>query len=508
MKDFGPAFGVANAVLYEGYLLYPYTASTGKNRVRWQFGVVVPEAYLTAETGEHAEMQTEVLFECPAAAAAADVDVLLRFLQVESRTVEVPRIGVEPGDVFEPGDGFALGNAFAFGKASELGERFEPVDSFELEGTRYLTFDEAVEREILVNAPWSSPAGVSRTSTPLAIEGGRDVELLRDADGAVRARIVRERWPLRGTLEVTIEPVACDDARLGRLRVRLVNRSEVVPGERSAALRTSFVSTHTLLAIGGGTFLSVLDPPAYASTATAALVNRQTFPVLVGDGTADPQRAPLVLSSPIILYDFPALGAQTEADAFDATEIDELLTLSVLSLSDRERAEARATDPRARAIVERAERFGPEAIARLHAGALHAGALHGGAVHASDDRPFAGERRLADPFAEGGPGIASFGDPLSTLDLPAIDCVFVAGTKVARGSSVRLHPTGRADIWDSMLDGKIATVRAIHQDFEERMYVAVTVDDDPASELHDWYGRAFFFSPEEVEPLASQEHAR
>jgi hypothetical protein len=482
MKDFGPAFGVANAVLYEGYLLFPYTASTGKNRVRWQFGVVVPEAYLAAGTGEHAEMQTDILFEHD---GAADIDVLLRFLQVEARTVEVAC-----GEVFEPL------NVNGPVDASKPADVFEPVDAFELEGTRYLTFDEAVEREWLVNVRGADTMRTT-TTTPLAIEGGRDVEILRDVDGFVRARIVRERWPLRGTLEVTAEPLECDDARLARLRVRVVNHSDVVPGKRSAALRTSLVSTHALLAIEGGTFLSVLDPPAYASAATAALANRQTFPVLVGDGSADPQRAALVLSSPIILYDFPALGAQTEADAFDATEIDELLTLSVLSLSDRERAEARATDPRARAIVERAERFGPEAIARLHAGALHR----------REQRP-AGAQRLADPFAGGGPVGTSPGDPLAGLDLPMIACVFVGGTKVARGSSVRLRPKGRADIWDSMLDGKVATVRAIHQDFEERMYVAVTVDDDPASDLHDWYGRAFFFSPDEVEPLPAQERVQ
>lgn len=447
MTDFRPALGVANAVLYEGYLLFPYTASTGKNRVRWQFGVLVPEAYLAAGTGEHAEMQTEVLFEHD---GAAGIDVLLRFLHVEARTVEVAR---------------------------DIG--FEAVERFDYEGQTFLTFEEGVEHEHLVNVPAS---GRTRCALALDIPGGRDVEVLRDRDGKVRARIVRERRPLRFVLEVAIDPPGGDAAaaRLSKLQVRVVNRSEVAPGERSAALRTSLVSTHTVLAIAGGSFLSVLDPPAYAAAATAELANRQTFPVLAGDGTADAQRAALALSSPIILYDFPALGAQTEADAFDATEIDELLTLSVLSLSDRERAEARATDPRARAIVERAERFGPEAIARLHAGALHRG----------------GEPRLADPAA----GLAPLGgDP---LDVPALDCVFVNDTKVTRGSSVRLHPAGRADVWDAMLDGKLATVRAIHQDFEDRTYVAVTVDEDPASDLHDWYGRAFFFSPNEVEPIA------
>jgi hypothetical protein len=466
MKDFGPAFGVANAVLYEGYLLFPYTASTGKNRVRWQFGVVVPEAYLAAETGEHAEQQTEILFERD---GAPDIDILLRFLQVEARTVEIAN-----------------------------GDRFQAVPSFSHNGTTYLTFDEAVERELLANV---RPDGALAIVLPVRFDAGRDIEYLSDDDGRVVARIVRERWPLHGSLSIDVEPLRLPTALVSKLRVRVRNHSAVVAGERSSALRTSFVSTHLLLAIEGGRFLSVLDPPAFGIEAVKSLANRQTFPVLIGDGGADVQRAALVLSSPIILYDFPALGAQTEADAFDATEIDELLTLSVLSLSDEERAEARATDPRARAIVERAESFGPEGIARLHAGALHRRDA-GPAVPAS--LLSASGARLANPFAEAGPPPGFSDDPLMALDLPAIDCVFVAGAKVARGSSVRLHPKGRADIWDSMIDGKVATVRAIHQDFEDKTYVAVTIDDDPASDLHDWYGRAFFFSPEEVEPLIAE----
>ena len=192
--------------------------------------------------------------------------------------------------------------------------------------------------------------------------------------------------------------------------------------------------------------------------------------MLVGDESADPQRSPLALSSPIILYDFPAVAPQSEGDTFDATEVDELMMLSVLSLSDDEREEARATDPRARAIVERAERFGPEELGRLHGTLLQS-------------------KREADS------------DPFAALDLPGMDCVFVDGKKIAKGSRVVLHPKRRADAWDLFLDGKTATVRAIHQDVEDLMYVAVTVDDDPASDLHEWYGRSFFFYPDEVEPL-------
>ncbi|MDB5041385.1 MAG: hypothetical protein JWN27_2111 [Candidatus Eremiobacteraeota bacterium] len=433
---FAPALAVANAVLYEGYLLFPYTASSEKNRVRWQFGVVVPEAYVSAGTGETAEQQTEVLIAVRAGealGAAPHVTVLLRFLQVEARRIEALEGGA-----------------------------YVPAESLTVAGTRYLTFDEAVEREITLTLE-ATPG--TTTSIPIAIGGGSDEEPLYDESG-VRGRLVRVRCPLSGTLSVVCEAVSGVPA-LRKLRIRVENRSRVVAGERAGALRTALVSTHLLLAVDGGAFVSVLDPTADAAAATESLQNRHVFPVLVGDAAADPQRSTLVLSSPIILYDYPAIAAQTDADAFDATEIDELLTLSVLSLPDAERDEARATDPRARAIVERAERFGAREIGRLHAGAL----LRSGA------------------------------DPFATIDVPALDCVFVDGTKVANGSAVRLHPKRRADVWDMFLEGRSATVRAIHQDVEDVLYVAVTVDDDPASDMHEWYGRSLFFSPDEIEPL-------
>jgi hypothetical protein len=447
MTRFAPALAVANAVLYEGYLLFPYTASSGKNRVRWQFGVVVPEAYVSAGTGETAEQQTEVLVapqQGQAETTTPHVTVLLRFLHVEARRIEVLD-----------------------------GDAYVPVASLTVAGTRYVSFDEAVEREITL--AFDAAPGAA-TSIPIAIDGGSDEEELRDESG-VRGRLARERWPLSGTLSVACEAVAHAPA-LRKVSIRIENCSRVVAGERAGALRTALVSTHLLLAVEGGAFVSVLDPTADAVEATESLQNRHVFPVLVGDAAADPQRSNLVLSSPIILYDYPAVALQTDADAFDATEIDELLTLSVLSLPDAERDEARATDPRARAIVERAERFGAREIGRLHAGAL----LRSGA-----------DPSAVDPFAAS--------DPFATIDVPALDCVFVDGVKVSKGSAVQLHPKRRADAWDMFLQGKSATVRAIHQDVEDVLYVAVTVDDDPASDMHEWYGRSLFFSPDEIEPL-------
>jgi hypothetical protein len=436
MNPFAPALDIANAVLYEGYILYPYTASARKNRIRWQFGVVVPKAYAAAGTGEPAESQTEILLEC---GPETHVEARVRFLQVEARQVEA-------------WDGFA----------------YEPVQSLDAGAQAHLSFDEGVEREVSIRfRPWNDRHAV----VPIAFGDDEKLESLRDARDEPCGRIVRRRWPLHGLIKAQCEPVA-GHSNLRKVRIRVENNSSVVPGERSSALRTSFVSTHTLLFAQRGAFLSALDPPQTIAATPVPLVNRHTWPVLVGDESADAQRSPLVLSSPIILYDFPAVAPQSEGDTFDATEVDELMMLSVLSLSDEERDEARATDPRARAIVERAERFGPEELGRLH----------GTLLHTKHDPP-----RMPDPFA--------------ALDVPGMDCIFVGGTKVSKGSTVRLHPKRRADVWDAFLDGQVATVRAIHQDVENQMYVAVTVDADPASDLHDWYGRAFFFYPDEVEPI-------
>jgi hypothetical protein len=465
--QFAAARGIANAILYEGYLLYPYTASASKNKMRWQFGVVVPKAYEAAGTGEHGDQQTEILFD---ATATTRIDVLVRFLHVEARIVEALR-----------------------------GDAFVEVPALELCGTKHLTFDETVECEVALRLDL---AAGNHAATPVRFGASLSVEELHDAGGALAGRIVRRRWPLAGTLAISAA-AAGENGALRKLQVRLENHSGVVPAkERGEVLRTAFISAHSLLSIENGAFLSPVDPPAYAATATETLGNRQTWPVLMGDAALDPQRSPLALSSPIVLGDFPELGKKTESDAFDATEIDELLTLSVLSMSDAERSEARATDPRARAIVDRAERFGAGDVARLHFGEL--------SRFPADDPRF--ERRGVDPRSRELPDFGN--DPFAAADVEGLRggevdpfeplppaSVVVNGIPIEKGSVVRLSPKRRADAWDTFLAGKTATVRAIHQDLEDKIYVAVTVDDDPASDLHDWYGRSFFFEPDEVEPL-------
>jgi hypothetical protein len=74
---------------------------------------------------------------------------------------------------------------------------------------------------------------------------------------------------------------------------------------------------------------------------------------------------------------------------------------------------------------------------------------------------------------------------------------------------VRLRPRGGADAFDLLLQGRVATIEAIEQDYEDRIYLAVTIDDDPGRELglQRQPGHRFFFSPLEVEPLDQAEEA-
>src|SRR5437763_834310 len=90
-----------------------------------------------------------------------------------------------------------------------------------------------------------------------------------------------------------------------------------------------------------------------------------------------------------------------------------------------------------------------------------------------------------------------------------LECVHAGPVELRAGDRVRLRPRGRADILDLALAGMTATVTAVEQDFDGRVYLAVTVDDDPGKDLGALRqpGHRFFFAPAEVEPLSGAEAA-
>src|SRR5260370_32799078 len=304
---------MADAVLYEGYSLYPCRASSQKTRSRWQFGVVMAPGYAAVGGAESSVSQCEWVLEHSGQPA---VQVILRFLQVQRRSTE--------GAVSFPGGG---------------------------------AWDEAMEREIeFAVGPEEllGPGLVREFSVP----GGEDREPSPDAGIAVR-----RREPLAGLVSVRTTPVP-GPWRAVRLQVLVENRTaaEPAPAVRDDALPTALVAAHVIATVSGGDFISMTDPPEWAKPAVAERQNTGVWPVL-----ADPEGGrQVMLASPIILYDHPELAPESPGALYDGTEIDEILTLRTLALSDEEKLEARATDPRAAALIDRVESMDAPTMARLH----------------------------------------------------------------------------------------------------------------------------------------------
>jgi hypothetical protein len=467
---------VADAILYEGYLLYPYRGSAQKNQVRFQFGVLMPPAYCAADPSETSAFQTECLLEC---ADDAQVLITVRFLQLQHRIVqEVPAGGGEPSD----------------------------VASLEVDGTAYTSWQEAAERQQQASASVGALLGKDR-NLEFHIGSGESTEDLTDAAGRRAGRLIRRWAGLDGRIQLSAERVAGPYGAL-RLRLRVENRAdpEVPPGTRDDALGHAMIAAHALIGVPGGAFLSQTDPPEWAAAEVAACTNIGTWPVLAGPAEC----RDLMLSSPVILYDHPEIAAESAGDLFDATEIDEILTLRTLALTDAEKREARATDPRAAQLMDRMDSMPPEMLERMHGAIRYLKSVPGHAPppHAPPGFP-AGPSGPDDPFRDpimDRPQVPWWDPGADTSVSPETDHVVIDGVSVARGSRVRMRPgSRRADAQDLFLAGRTAVVEAVLNDVDGQVHVAVTPDDDPAADLQRSHGRFLYFAPDEIEPIGQEE---
>jgi len=397
---------VADAILYEGYLLYPYRASAQKNQQRFQFGVLMPPRY--ADPSERSSLQADCVLECP---QDTEIRVLVRFLQLQLRD----------------------------------------------------SWYEAVEQERLLTLP-------VRELLDHAMSVGFDA----DGDGS-------RRWKLNGLLRAELTRLPGPYGAL-RLRLRLENRTvtetTIEQSRRQEALRYALVAAHLIVEVPGGAFLSMTDPPHWAAGYVAECVNEGVWPVLAGPV----ERGDLLLVSPIILYDHPELAAESPAALYDSTEIDEILLLRTLALTDEEKSEARATDPRAAAVIDRADTLSPEIMDRLHGAIRSLRAATAPSTHTVTSTPW--------------------WDPENDASVsPDTDQVVIGGVPVARGSTVVMRPgSRRADAQDLFLAGRPALVEAVLHDVDGKVHLAVSPQDDPDADLRGLHGRFLYFAPDEVEP--------
>jgi hypothetical protein len=425
---FAQVRAIADAVLYEGYVLYPYRASSGKNTNRWQFGVLMPPGYVAHDPSERSANQTEVVFE---AEAEATVRIQVRFLHAQHRT---------GGDQPE--------------------------------------WDEAVERQVGVQVPLAELSELPR-EWPFALDASS-----RDEDG-----VRRDTRAVTGVVTVAVS-VLPGPFGGRRLTVRVENRTDGSFTDRDDALRSALLAAHTLCALEPGRFISMTDPPEWASPAVASCRNDGTWPVLTGSSD-------VLLSSPIILEDNPQIAPESAGSLYDATEIDEILTLRTMTLTDAEKAEARATDPRAAAVIDQVDTLPADQLDRLH------GALRYLRQVTGEDEP----PTIRTPSDELDPIMtpsAPWWDPAADASVsPESDTIVVDGIPVGRGSKVRLRPGARhTDVQDIFVAGRTATVEAVFFDVDGEQHLGVILDADPElAELQRWHGRYLYFAPDEVEPL-------
>jgi hypothetical protein len=318
---------IADAVLYEGYILWPYRRSTLKNQQRWTFGGVYPEAWSRARDGDDPwTMQTQCLVE---GSPDTRLDLTVRFLHVVERQ---PMREVEGGA--------------------------KPVDELRVGDERHLAWQEATERELMLGDRPLGRLGAGLRGE-IEVEDGRAQEAIHDPAGRRAGSVARSWRALRGAVVVR-----ADEAGPGlyRVSVRVENTTPWAGESRERVLEQTLCSCHTVLRARGGSFVSMTDPPESMRSAAEACQSSGTWPVLVGE---EGDRSTM-LSSPIILPDYPQVAPESPGDLFDATEIDQMLVLNILALTDEERREMRDADPRAREILERTESLTEEELMRLH----------------------------------------------------------------------------------------------------------------------------------------------
>ncbi len=370
---------IAKAVLYEGYVLYPYRTTSLKNSRPSMIGTLYPAGMEAVQNGhERSSLRMECLL---LAGDDAQIMMRLRFLQLIS------------------------------------------VQAYE-----------SIEHEVPVTA----------TVRELT-------------EGIRKTFVIEEDARLEGEIAVKAERLAS-----GTVKLTLSARNSTASSDTLSALH----SAHVAVMVDQGRFVSLTDPPELHMEDEARCNSDGVWPILVGDKEA----ASAMLGSPIILPDYPQIAPESPGDLHDSSEIDEVLTLRILTMTDEEKASARESGQRARDILDRTEALTRESLARLH-----------GAFRAPDAIRWC---------------------PWDTEFRSPINIVRVNDTDLSVGDHVRLRPKNRADILDSALAGCMATITAIEQDLENRLHIAVTVDDDPGRDLGEMRqpGHRFFFGPHELEP--------
>lgn len=445
---------IVEAVLYEGYVLYPYRPSSKKNRrERFTFGRVYPKDYSQAQDGrEPCGIRTECLVRLTKELPV--INVAIGFLQPMAREIAALETPVE---IWTPG----WTQDLAIIPELRVGDKL------------FQTWQEAVERKVTVPVLTLKGDSPVRVEVPFHFSEARQFEPIRDEDNAIIGMILRRQEVIEGDVELSVEALG---PTLRKISVQIWNRTPLATDQIEKAdsvLMRTFASTHITLNAEGADFVSLLDPPTDLKEFAGGCKNLGVFPVLVGDEGL--QELDTMLASPIILYDYPKIAPESAGPLFDGTEIDEILTLRLLTMTDEEKREMCGVDEHARRLLERTETLPNESLLKLH-----------GTMRPTPPTPI------------------EFDDFFGAR--PPLRQISVQGVFLQAGDRVRLRPKARADVLDLALNGQIAVIEAIEQDLEQRIHVAVVLESDPGKDLGllRQPGHRFFYGIDEVEPLKQE----
>ena len=331
---------LADAVLYEGFILYPYRPSI-KNAHRWTFGGLYPSEFCQAQQSvESPAMQVQCLI---VGGGDTRVEITIRFLRLIDRKI---------GRFARPLPAWPADEELVF----------ERVHSLTVGDRQFHSWHEAAEERLVIDSVALAELASSPLKRSFTFSPCREREPIAGPDGGIVGLIERERYSLAGSAELAAEPVA---ESCFRVTLRAVNETRLPPAappDRYQASLRSFAAAHAIVAVHGGELVSQIDPPEQWRGLISANQNIGAWPVLVGE----PPDCTTMLAAPIILYDYPQIAPESPTALFDATEIDEILMLRIMTLTDAEKQAMRAVDSRSRDLLARVESLSVEDLSQLH----------------------------------------------------------------------------------------------------------------------------------------------
>lgn len=438
---------IVNAVLYQDHILYPYRPSAARRR-QPQFtpGRIYPDLYSVTQNGaEPCMIQTEGLLysQCE----HPTLNVRVRFLHPACREIQVP--------------------ASIHSQIPFTGEpAYRVVPEIVVGDKLYQTWQEALEREINIS-PVSLQEGEQLSITHgFRISAWGEVENLGEGEEQGQAILVRRQEALEGRVEIAATPLA---ARCFRISVRIRNEAPVPAnnfGDHDAVVMRTFAAAHAILHTEGAEFVSMTNPPDEFAQFVNACENLGAWPVLIGDEIKSERHT--MLSSPVLLADYPLVPVDNPEETLNATDLGELIELREQTIAAAE--ERGADSDNAFVCSERSP------IRALRDDELR--------------RPGAARRDW------------TAGEDFFVSPKPVASAIR-NGVEIKAGDQVRITPRNHADVLDLMLAGRIATVESLEQGVE-RIQLSVALLDNAGHDLRILHQpeHRFVYGLDEIEPLS------